>query len=141
AARWRWSDAEADVTHALLLDPKYPAAHEGYGELLLIQNRVPQALEHLRRAAELDAASPFIASSLSLALAISGKDTAAMTQARRAVDLDATLYAPHFIWGLDHLAARRSAVAAQQLEIALGLHKGMARGQGALAYAYATSGQ
>src|SRR5207248_7319910 len=35
-ASWKWSDAERDYQRALQLDPRYAAAHQWYGELLLL---------------------------------------------------------------------------------------------------------
>ena len=139
--RWRWKEAEQDFRRAIVLDPKYAAAHQWYGEELIVQNRPADAVEHLKRAAELDPVSPIVASSYSMALSFAHRDAEAIAQARRAEDLDSALFLPRLVLGLAHLLAKRTPEAIRELEPALGLSNGSPFVKGVLGYAYAVGGQ
>jgi len=52
--------AERLFQKALALEPSNVTAHEWYGYFLLVNNRLPEALQETRRALELDPASPLI---------------------------------------------------------------------------------
>ena len=45
---WRWKEAEQDFRRAIALDPKYAAAHQWYGEELMVEHRTADAVEQLR---------------------------------------------------------------------------------------------
>jgi TolB-like protein/tRNA A-37 threonylcarbamoyl transferase component Bud32/tetratricopeptide (TPR) repeat protein len=139
--RWRWNDAEQDLRRATALDPRYAAAHQWYGEQLLVRNRIPEALTALRRASELDPVSPVIASSYAMTLAVAKRDAEAIAQARRGVELDSTLFLPRLVLGFGHVLANRAADAIRELEPALGLGSESRYTQGVLGYAYAVGGQ
>ena len=139
--RWRWTDAEADLQRAIALDPKYAAAHQWYGEQLMVRSRANEAVAQLKLAAELDPVSPVIASSYAMALAMAQRDPEAVAQGRRAVEIDSTLFLPRMVLGFVHLLAKRPPEAIRELEIAVGLGKGLLHAQGLLGYAYAVGGQ
>jgi eukaryotic-like serine/threonine-protein kinase len=63
-----WSGAERAFVRAIELDPTYPVAHYWYAELLLITQRVEDAIQHLRHAAELAPAMPITHLLLGLSL-------------------------------------------------------------------------
>jgi len=141
SGRWRWADAEADLKRAIALDPKYAAAHQWYGEQLMVRNRASEAVVHLKLAAELEPVSPVIASSYAMALAMAHRDPEAVAQGRRAVEIDSTLFLPRMVLGFVHLLAKRPPDAIRELEMAVGLGKGLPHAQGLLGYAYAVGGQ
>jgi Flp pilus assembly protein TadD len=107
----------------------------------MMQGRFPDAVDHLKRAAELDPVSPIIASSYSMALSLARRDVDAVAQARRAVELDSTLFLPRLVLGLGHLLAKRTPEAIRELEPALGLSHNSPYVQAILGYAYAVGGQ
>src|SRR6185312_3536979 len=87
-ASWRWADAERDYQRALSLDANSASAHQWYGELLLLNGRTADAQVQLKRATELAPLSPIAHGSYALALAVGHANDAAITAARRAVELD-----------------------------------------------------
>ncbi|HVN18932.1 MAG TPA: tetratricopeptide repeat protein [Dongiaceae bacterium] len=52
--------AERQFKQALKLDPSNVTAHEWYGYFLVVNNRIPEALEETKRALDLDPASPLL---------------------------------------------------------------------------------
>jgi TolB-like protein/Tfp pilus assembly protein PilF len=52
--------AERQFKKALELDPSNVTAHEWYGYFLMVNNRIPEALQETKRALDLDPASPLL---------------------------------------------------------------------------------
>ncbi|NNE06867.1 MAG: tetratricopeptide repeat protein [Xanthomonadales bacterium] len=52
--------ALADFEQAIALDPKYPTAHQWYGEILAVDRRLDEALVQIDKAIELDPLAPII---------------------------------------------------------------------------------
>jgi serine/threonine-protein kinase len=139
-AGWKWSDAERDYQRALQLDPKYAAAHQWYGELLLLEGRVSESVAQLKRASDLDPLSPIISGSYGLALAVSRANDAAIGAGRRAVELDSALLVTHFMLGTVYLQAQRLPDAIRELESAARLDTSNVQTVGLLGFAYAKTG-
>jgi tetratricopeptide (TPR) repeat protein len=59
---WNWNavDAEREFRRALELDPNYVTAHHWYATFLMMLGRLPEALEQIERARQLDPASTAI---------------------------------------------------------------------------------
>jgi Tfp pilus assembly protein PilF len=51
ATQQKFTEAEAEIREALDVDPDYPEAHEFLGQLLVKQNRRPEAIRAFRKAA------------------------------------------------------------------------------------------
>ncbi len=51
---WDWAGAEADLEHALALNPGDPVARRAHGELLASTGRLRESIVALRKAAEID---------------------------------------------------------------------------------------
>jgi eukaryotic-like serine/threonine-protein kinase len=139
--RWQWRAAEQDYRKAIALEPRNAAAHQWYGEMLMVVNRGADAVSQLKIAAEADPVSPVIASSYALSLALARRDAEAVSQARRAIELDSTLFLPRLVLGYSHLIAGRASDAIRELEPALALSRDLPYAQGLLGYAYAVGGQ
>jgi serine/threonine-protein kinase len=139
-ASWRWADAERDYQRALKLEPNYAAAHQWYGEMLLLNGRTAEAVAQLKRATELDPLSPITFGSYSLALLAAHASDAAIAAARRAVELDSTLVVTRFMLGAVYLQAGRGPDAVRELETAARLDTSSVQTLGLLGYAYAKSG-
>jgi serine/threonine protein kinase/tetratricopeptide (TPR) repeat protein len=58
---WDWSGAEEAYRRAIELNPNYPTAHDGYAMMLSARGRYDDALEQIRKAADLDPLSLSIA--------------------------------------------------------------------------------
>ncbi|MDA1306495.1 MAG: winged helix-turn-helix domain-containing protein [Acidobacteria bacterium] len=61
---WRWTEAEAEFTRAIALDPNYALARHWYGEFLGLMGRYDEAITQLRLAAALEPQSLAIQSDL-----------------------------------------------------------------------------
>ena len=140
-AGWRWSEAERDFRRATALDGGYAAAHQWYGEHLLVRGRAREAVTELRRAAQLDPLSPVAAASLAIALSVAGERDAAIAKAREAVGLDSASSVARLMLGTAYVYAGHAPEAVAELEVALGLAPQSSSIQGMLGYAYAAGGQ
>jgi tetratricopeptide (TPR) repeat protein len=58
---WDWAGAERESQRALALNPNYALAHQVYAQYLRVMGRQDSAVEELKRAAELDPLSLWIA--------------------------------------------------------------------------------
>jgi serine/threonine-protein kinase len=139
-ASWRWSEAERDYQRALKLEPNYAAAHQWYGEMLVLNGRTTEAVAQLKRATELDPLSPITFGSYALALLAARTPDAAIAAGRRAVELDSTLVVTRFMLGAVYLQAGRGPEAVRELETAARLDTTSVQTLGLLGYAYAKSG-
>jgi len=140
-ASWKWADAERDYQRALRLDPRYAAAHQWYGEMLLLGGRPTESVAQLKRASDLDPLSPIISGSYALALVVSGANDAAVAAGRRAVELDSGLVVTHFMLGAVYLQANRAAEAVKELEAASRLDTASVQTLGLLGFAYSKTGK
>ena len=139
-AGWRWADAERDFRTALRLAPNHALAHQWYGENLLLNGRLDEALAHLRRATELDPVSPVVSASYAVALGVAGHSDSAIARVRTAVELDPGLFVTRYMSGAVFLYAGRSSDAISDLEAARQLSSDAAEVRGLLGYAYAVVG-
>jgi tetratricopeptide (TPR) repeat protein len=67
---WNWNavDAEREFRRALELDPNYVTAHHWYATFLMMLGRLPEALDQIERARQLDPASTAILADKALIL-------------------------------------------------------------------------
>ena len=63
---WDWLGAENDFRQALLLNPKYPTAHQWYASYLMQMGKFDRAKEEMEEAYNLDPLSPIISSNIGL---------------------------------------------------------------------------
>jgi TolB-like protein/Tfp pilus assembly protein PilF len=80
--------AEADLGHAIDLDPNSVDAHYYYAKLLQSLGRFPEALHHMERARELDPLSSSVASFFGKTLYNAGKYDEAIPHLKRAIELE-----------------------------------------------------
>ncbi len=138
---WRWDEAGADFRMAIALKPNYATAHQWYGEHLLVMGRIDEAVAALAEAARLDPVAPIVAGSYALALGTAGRDSMALSVARRAVELDSSLAATRLMLGAVYLYAGQPEPAIPHLETALDILGTNETVAGMLGYAYAKDGQ
>lgn len=123
----RVAGAIADFERAVVLDPRYAAAHVGLAnarfwqyEMSRARNQpdaalLARAVDHVRRAIELDRDFAEAHATLAFLLVSTGRSAEALAAARRAVSLDPTYWGHHFrlahaAWGEERLAALAHAV-------------------------------
>jgi DNA-binding winged helix-turn-helix (wHTH) protein/tetratricopeptide (TPR) repeat protein len=123
----RVAGAIADFERAVVLDPRYAAAHVGLAnarfwqyEMSRARNQpdgalLARAVDHVRRAIELDRDFAEAHATLAFLLVSAGRSAEALAAARRAVSIDPTYWGHHFrlahaAWGEERLAALAHAV-------------------------------
>jgi DNA-binding winged helix-turn-helix (wHTH) protein/TolB-like protein/Flp pilus assembly protein TadD len=85
--QWRWQDAEREYQRALALNPNDAMAHTWYAALNVFRRRFDRALEHSRRAVELDPLSPITLSNRGMVLRFSGRNEEAVRHLEEALRL------------------------------------------------------
>ncbi len=98
-----WSGAEREFLRAIELDPTYPVAHYWYAELLVITNRLTEAIVHSERAVALAPAAPITHQLLGQHLTMVGDWSRAEQQFRQALELQPDLLWSHLFLALVHL--------------------------------------
>lgn len=93
-------DSEQTFKRALELNPNYATAYHWYGELLINQlDRVDEAAELGRKAAELDPLSPAININLGVFLDVQGRFEEALAQYHRVIEIDPAIAAVYPLIG------------------------------------------
>ncbi len=92
--------AEPVLREVLAADDEYFAAHGELGRCLLRQNRLPEAVQSLRRAMELDPGAEGVQSMLGATLFIQGDYAAAVEALELAIRLNPDVYQNHFNLGM-----------------------------------------
>jgi len=82
---WDWPSAEAELKRAIELDPDYAYGHHYYGSVLLIQNRLEEAVRESQKAHTLDPLAPQIATTLGRFLYANGQVEDALNLYRQTV--------------------------------------------------------
>lgn len=85
---WDWPAAEQDLTRGIALNPNDPIAEFKYAVYLDAVDRPRDALTHMRRALQLDPLSFFMNRRLGVTLYLARDDDAALTQLRRAAEME-----------------------------------------------------
>jgi len=137
---WDWPAAEASFQRAITVAPAYPTGHQWYGDFLWSQGRLQEALEQMEQAQRLDPLSLVIGSEVGATYYLMRQYDKAEAQLRGTLQLDPNY--PHglYLIGLVFLQQHRypEAIAALRRSLELGgFQEDLA---GALAYAYAASG-
>lgn len=83
-----WWAAEKEFTLALRLNPGYATAHHWYAYWLVLVGRKEEAIQHMRRALEIDPLSPLFNGDLSEFLFYAGRYDESIEQAKRTLELD-----------------------------------------------------
>jgi len=89
-----WDGANRDFARAITLEPGYATAHHWFGEVLVAQGRLDEALEQLHIAAEADPLSAVIRDTAGYFLLYSNRLDEAEAQYMSALELDPSFYWP-----------------------------------------------
>lgn len=103
---WDWEGAEGDFQTALRLSPRYPTAHQWYGEYLVAMGRTEEGLAELRRARDLDPLSLIINTDLGLNLYWARQYDLAIEQLECALELEPNFFRAHLYLGTVYLSKR-----------------------------------
>lgn len=137
---WDWTNAEKSYLKAIAADPKYPTAHQWYGELLYNTSRLDSSIATTRRARNLDPLAPILTAALGYSLIVAGRYDEALTEIARGLEIAPNLGVLHSIASLAHLFAGHAADARREMEIAVQNDPELVLRKGQLAYVYAKTG-
>ena len=138
---WKFDDADASYKKALLLNPKYPTAHQWYGELLNHIGHVEPSIAEIRQAVELDPLAPINAAALGYVLVVNGQYAEAISVLKKGIEVAPTLGLHHTMLANAYLMSGRVREAIPELEISARLDPELALRKGYLAYGYGLNGQ
>ena len=137
---WDWPAAEASFRRAIAVAPAYPTGHQWFGDFLWSQGRLQEALEQMQQAQRLDPLSLVIGTEVGQTYYLMRQYDKAEAQLRATLQLDPNY--PHglYIIGLVYLQQHRYREAIEALRRARDLGGFQEDLAGAVAYAYAASG-
>ncbi len=137
-----WVGAEQEFRRALELNPASPIVHYYYGlHCLRPMGRFDEELPEARRVVELDPLSPRYNSNLGYVYDVTGQYDLAIGQHRRAMDLDPSMYMPHFLLAIAYAHMGRLEEGTIAAEKACELSARNARALGMLARLYGLAGR
>jgi serine/threonine protein kinase/Tfp pilus assembly protein PilF len=137
-----WAGAEQEFRRALELNPESPTVHYYYGLFCLRpMGRRDEEVPHARRVVELDPLSSRYNANLGYVYDLTGHFDLAMEQHRRAIDLDPSIFMPHFFLAITHTHKGQLRDAIVEAEKACELGRRNSRTLGLLAMTYGLAGR
>lgn len=97
---WNWPEAEREFQRAIDLDPNYTTAHHWYALHLIGLGRSSEAIAEIKRAQELDPASPLLTTDTGLVFYFARQYNSAKKECEKALALDAKFGLAHRTLGL-----------------------------------------
>src|SRR6266446_4355157 len=85
---WDWQGAENEYRRAIELNPNYPTAHHWYAAQLLLQGRLDQALQEIKKAQQLDPLSLGINKDFAVILLYARDYDKALEQCRKTLEIE-----------------------------------------------------
>jgi len=141
---WDWVRSEQELRRALDLNANDARAHRAYAALLRLTGRVKEAKAESARVRELDplsARKPGNVVSAAMALRAAKNYDQAITEIRRALQMDPSLPRGHYQLGLTLVEAGKLDEGIAELETAVRLSKENLRFQASVGWAYALAGR
>ena len=138
---WNWQGAEAEYRRAIELNPGYATAHHWYSQLLQQMGRFDECLAEGNRAQQLDPLSPVISASFGWRFYLARRYDAAIEHIRKTSEIEPNFVQAHWYLGQVYEQKGKYSEAIAELQQAAALSKGAPIYLGALAHAYAVSGQ
>lgn len=135
-----WDTAESSYKRAISLDPRYPTAHQWYGEMLYNMSRLDSSVAETRRARLLDPLAPILATAHTYSLFLARRYDEALAEAKRGLEIAPNLGVLHSVAAQVYLALGDNSNARKEMEIAAAADPEMTLRQGQLAYVYASTG-
>jgi len=138
---WDWPAAERGFQRAIELKELYPTAHFWYACCLWALGRSADGVEQASRAQALAPLSLVGNANLGWALYFARRHDEAITQCRKALDLDTNYLMTYTVLGQAYVAASRYDEAIGALQSAVSFSGGLAFTSAALGHAYAKAGK
>ena len=92
---WQWDAAEKSLRRSIELNPNYAQAHDRYSTYLVTMSRMPEALQQVRIAQQLDPLSPVINSDAVAVELIAGQIDKGIADLQRIIEIDPTMPLAH----------------------------------------------
>jgi tetratricopeptide (TPR) repeat protein len=96
---WDWAAAEDGFRQAIRANPRYPVAHQWYGNLLVVLGRTEEATTELQAALEFDPLSMIARSALAWAYHYGSEYERALELFRQNIAMDETFMVNHYFMG------------------------------------------
>ncbi len=137
---YEWAEAEQEFRRALALNPNYATAHHWYALHLAALGRNTEAIQHVRRAQELDPLSLVITANAGWCYLLARQYDLAIAQSRQVLDLDPSFDSAYSYMGFAYVEKGMATEALQAFRKAQELSGGTAY-YAELAAAYAVFGK
>lgn len=96
---WDWAAAEDGFRQAIRANPRYPVAHQWYGNLLVVLGRTEEATTEIQAALEFDPLSMIARSALAWAYHYGSEYERALELFRQNIAMDETFMVNHYFMG------------------------------------------
>ena len=113
----QWSASDADMRHAIQLEPDNAMARQAFALRLVVRGLADEALEQLEYARKLEPTSPIISAWLAYTFFLEGRADSAVAEVARATQLGATLLAVTNLGSLVSLAVGNREAARRLLDV------------------------
>ncbi len=137
---WDWKGAEREFRRAIELNPNYATAHHWYAYDLAAMNRMPEALNEIWRAQQVDPLSAIINTDVAEFLYYTGRYSEAVQQVKAALEIDPRFLLAHSLLGEIYVEQHRYSEALTEGARAVELSGGSPWMLGRLGRTYALSG-
>ncbi|HEX5387710.1 MAG TPA: protein kinase [Gemmatimonadales bacterium] len=137
---WNWDNAERNFRRAIAADPNYATGHHWYGDFLIGRGRLREALAQMQGAHELDPLSRQVAVEWGWTYYLMHQYEEAAARIRQTLALDPNYAQAHMRLGFVQIAQHRYDDAIGSLKRSIDLGAFYPHAAGALALAYARSG-
>jgi serine/threonine-protein kinase len=138
---WDYETARQQYQMAIALGPRYPTAHQWYGELLYHIGKVDSAIVELHSAQTLDPLAPIISGALAFSLNLAGKFDECIAELKKGLELAPQLGLLHSMVAFCQLHRGNAVEAIKAAETMVRLDKNYSVRKGQLAYIYGLAGQ
>ncbi len=137
---WDFAAADRNYRRAIALDPRSAGAHGGYGNFLAVMNRPSEAIAEARLQAELDPLSLLGQAAAARPYYNARRYAEAITQAKRALEIDSTFSRAHYWLGMAYEQTARLSEAIREFEETIRRAGPIPVYSAALGHAYAVAG-
>ena len=137
-----WATAEREFKRAIELNPNYPPAHHWYAIFLSIMpHRIPEALEEIKRAHEIDPTNLIINAWYGRILALAGQLDRSIEQLKKTIELEPNFILARYRLGQVYAEKQMYNEAIAEFSHILNSPNGKPLGLMGLAYAYPLAGK
>jgi eukaryotic-like serine/threonine-protein kinase len=138
---WNKEGAESEYKKAIELNPNYPTAHHWYSRLLRAVGRQDEALDEIKRAAELDPLSMIFMNNIAEIYLDRGDLNASFNTCQRMIELDPNFWPAHAVLGIILVKQNRFAEATAEGQKAAEFSNRSSGSLALLGYVHARAGQ